>query len=430
MKPPALESKVYKLLLSLNSFYRSENMILWITIDELRERLVYSGVHPSLTTDMLQVALTRMNKGNSFMVKRKDGHTSFYRSALCLHESGAPLDQRTNLSTGYSKRLPILPDCRDYLKTHPDAVDKVEFINKALLQYQNDNTAYEQEQRRAEKVKADQLKAAQDEAKKFSSNSSGSGSSISSSSNNGRDTTTSAPTIPFDPNVKGNDSNGIFNIPMLTEFIHSLTTHAAQCQSQINLEEINKKYGAGIIQHWKCPKCNKTLELRNCKWIRTNVVEEGRRESRSQPELNVRIVKGARENGVNLEKIHGLVSGTLGVKTSTRTNLRHADKKVRAAVDKLYHTRQEENLGKHVAASRQLAGHEPIEFEYNGVKSKATPGAVSMDGGGAKRAYRQHITGAESGVIIQSEVVGLPLALAHSQVSDMFVKVLYNSLCA
>ena len=53
-----------------------------------------------------------------------------------------------------------------------------------------------------------------------------------------------------------------------------------------------------------------------------------------------------------------------------------------------------------------------------------------MDGGGAKRAYRQHITGAESGVIIQSEVVGLPLALAHSQVSDMFVKVLYNSLCA
>ena len=418
MKAPVLNAKVFKPLLSLNSFFPDKNLILWINIDELRERLVFSGIHRSLTTDMLQYALTRMNKGNCLMVKRKDGKTAFYRSAACLHESGAPLDQRTNLLTGYSKRLPILPETRDYLKTHPDACAKVEYINNELLQYTNNKAEYEKEQRildkvKADKLKADKLKVSEEEARDDVNTSNNN------ISNNRRNATTPPPTIPFDPNVKGNNSNGIFNIPMLSEFIHNVATHAAQCQSQINLEEIDKRYGAGIIQNWQCPKCKATLQLRNCKWIRTNVVEDGRGYTRIAPDLNVRLAKGARENGINLKKLHGLVNGSLGVKTPTRNNLMHADRKVRGAVDKLYHTRQEENLTKHVTASKELAGHEQIEFEYNGIKSKASPGTVSMDGAGAKRAYRQHITGAESGVIVQSEVTGLPLSLMHSQVSNM-----------
>ena len=204
---------------------------------------------------------------------------------------------------------------------------------------------------------------------------------------------------------------------MLSAFIHEASTHAAKCGVCIELQDVNKNYGAGIIQKWKCPKCGSMLEFRNCKWVKTGVVEEGRRAARVQPEINVRMVKAARINGVSLTKLNGTLAGGLGVSMPTRNNLCHTDKKIRGAVDTLFKTRREENLAGHVAASR-AQGNEPIEFEYNGIKSKATPGKVSQDGGGKKRAFRHNINGDEAGVIVCSEITGKPLNLAHHQVSN------------
>ena len=80
----------------------------------MRERLVVCGVHICLTTDILKKALIRVNRGGTLMEQHNDGPTSFYHPALYGHESGAPLDQRVELS-GRLNRLPISP-ARDYLR--------------------------------------------------------------------------------------------------------------------------------------------------------------------------------------------------------------------------------------------------------------------------------------------------------------------------
>lgn len=94
---------------------------------------------------------------------------------------------------------------------------------------------------------------------------------------------------------------------MMTEFIRDATEHASKCGTPIDLNVVDKKYGAGIIQKWQCPKCDEVLELRNCNQVRTTVVEEGRRELRKQPELNLKIAIGTRTNGINMEKVHGFI---------------------------------------------------------------------------------------------------------------------------
>ena len=110
------------------------------------------------------------------------------------------------------------------------------------------------------------------------------------------------------------DGYGLFHINQLSDFIQELAYHAAQCSGVVGLESTNFKYGAGITQTYKC-SCKKKFVHKNCKWIKTDVVEEGRKYSRTQPELNVRIVKAAREVGVNLEKLCDLLA-YMGIKTS------------------------------------------------------------------------------------------------------------------
>ena len=140
MKLPTLDAKTKKLILSLESCYPHDNMDIWVTISEIRDRLVHSGVHNSLSTELVVEALTRCNTGSIFMTKRTDGHTSFYRHTSLAHDVGAPLDQRNKLSR-YSKRLPINP-VRDYLTTHCVASEKLDRINERLLQYTNDMAEY------------------------------------------------------------------------------------------------------------------------------------------------------------------------------------------------------------------------------------------------------------------------------------------------
>ena len=423
MKIPTLDAKINKLILSLESCYPDNNKDIWVTITEMRDRLVHSGVHSSLSSELVKTALTRCNKGGIFMAKRTDGRTSFYRHSLLTHDVGSPLDQRKKLSR-YSKRLQINPD-RDYLKTHPDASGKLDVINNALLRYVNDIDKYESELNKIqteEKKQAAQKAAFEAAVKKAVAEKLKESSRDDTNTNNNLDDNNEARQItpPRDPSsIKGNNSNGIFNIRMMTQFISESTEHASKCGISINLNEVDKKYGAGIIQKWQCPKCNKVLELRNCNWVRTTVVEQGRRESRKQPELNLKIAIGTRTNGINMEKVHGFMSGGMGVKMSNRNNTRHTDRKIRQSIAEVYKTRKEENLAEHVAACKELPGNTPLPFEYNGVKSEATFGTVSQDGGGKKRAYRQNINGDEAGLVVHSEVTGRPLNITHHQVSNM-----------
>ena len=67
--------------------------------------------------------------------------------------------------------------------------------------------------------------------------------------------------------------------------------------------------------------------------------------------------------------------------------------------------------------TKALPNFVSIEFKYNGMKSLASPSNVSMDGVGKKRAFNHKITSDETGLVVQSDIAGVPLLLEHSQVS-------------
>ena len=92
--------------------------------------------------------------------------------------------------------------------------------------------------------------------------------------------------------------------------------------------------------------------------------ERGRNYARLQPEINIRIAMGARVNGINMEKVLGLLSGSFGVKISHRQNLKLAELKIRDAIKELYKTRKEEKLQEYNVASRKLPEYKPMEWEY------------------------------------------------------------------
>ena len=288
MKPPKLTVDINKALLILCGLLPQEIKEIWFSIDELRDVLVIGGVHRSLSSELLGTALTRANK-SGFMEKRTDGHgsgqgnmLSFYRHASLQHEAGAPLDQRTKVLSRYSNRLPHPP--RDCFKIHPDIGDKLERINTALLQYSEDNNKYEKELKNAEKEKKKAEKEKETEKEKAADNS-GDNTNTNQTRNNTPANIVTPPQEPYNPDVRGNNSNGIFDIKLLSAFIHEVSTHAAQCGVSVELQDVNKNFGAGIIQKWDCTKCGRELEFRNCKWIKTGIVEEGRRSSRPQPEI-------------------------------------------------------------------------------------------------------------------------------------------------
>ena len=83
---------------------------------------------------------------------------------------------------------------------------------------------------------------------------------------------------------EGHNANGIFNIPMLTDFIHATNTHLANCGCPMDILVFINKFGAAISEIWQCPRCRKCLELNSSKMIKTPVTEPGRKRPRLQPD--------------------------------------------------------------------------------------------------------------------------------------------------
>ena len=98
---------VLKNILLLNNNIPQENAKYWVTVEEMRERLVGGGVDKALTVDIISDALRWANRNSCLLTNRKDGRTNYYRPACYSHEVGSPLDQRINLVG--SKRVPISP---------------------------------------------------------------------------------------------------------------------------------------------------------------------------------------------------------------------------------------------------------------------------------------------------------------------------------
>ena len=115
-----------------------ENQQLWITVQEMHDRLIEGGVDRALTIDDLKVALIRGNKSDLFLNRRMENGIIYYRPSSLMHEDGAPIDQRKR-HTGISTRgLPILPP-KDYFHSNSDIIrERVELVNEALIKHEEE----------------------------------------------------------------------------------------------------------------------------------------------------------------------------------------------------------------------------------------------------------------------------------------------------
>ena len=217
--------------------------------------------------------------------------------------------------------------------------------------------------------------------------------------------------------VEGNKGFIFFDIAMLNDFIYQATLHASKCGVPLNLKVVDKRWGAGMKIKWACVHCQAVLELRNCTWTKSKVVSPTKKFSRMTPEINTRITNGARMNGINMSQIWGLFETTLDTKIMHPRNLRQSEEKVRVALHHLYDEREDENLCTHVSMCKEIEGFNSIEWQHNGETFIANPGPVSMDGAGGMRAYNHRICGADTALVVQSGVAGLPLCIETSRVS-------------
>ena len=123
----------------LNNQTPRQNNKYWVTIEEMRDRLIHCGIDKALTTNMIAEALKKVSRGESFLTRRHEGKTPYYRPAIYSNKSGTPHDQRIHLKG--SKRLPITPQ-RDYFKSTKDTANTLAMVNKALVQFDNDSHSH------------------------------------------------------------------------------------------------------------------------------------------------------------------------------------------------------------------------------------------------------------------------------------------------
>ena len=448
-----------KKLLKLNQHFPPGHRELWVTKTEMRERFIHCGVHQSLSVDIVEAAITRANKGSCLLKRRRQGSEPYYQPIICGEDYTVPQDLRIRAS-GHRCRDSILPD-KGCLTIDPTAEQYITEINDALIEYILAVVAEKTEERRiaraarqavaAEVAEAAAREAAEAEAaeaeaaaeaqriqEQWDAGTNDDSIDFGAGDSESDETATTdgtpeepplpppviaPPPAPDYSGIEGNEGYGLFDIAMLCDFIHEATSHAAGCGVPVSLKEVNKKHGAGISQTWKCPKCCATLELKNCRWVKS-VIETGRKWSRLQPEINLRIGMGARMNGINLEKLRGLLQGSMGVKVMNRKNARHLERKMRAAIHTMYGEMQKQNLRLHVESSKLRPDYKPIAFVHNGCTYVAHPGRASMDGVGKKRAYNHRINGDETALVVMSGEIGVPLTIVHSQVS-LFPSIVY-----
>lgn len=207
-------------------------------------------------------------------------------------------------------------------------------------------------------------------------------------------------------------------VSKMEDFIRLSTRHAAKCGKELVLVERDTKRGCFIRETWKCPCCGNGLTFDNCDMVRSEEVAMGASHSRSQPDFNLRIIKGARLVGVNVKQLQEFLEGEMGIKIPTDKNIRAMGTKVGASITTTYSGRKAENQMEHVAAVRAADDYDgDIEWEDgNGVAHSTSRGNICADGGYCTRTYNQNNRGRNSVVNCMSNVTGKPIGLATSVV--------------
>jgi hypothetical protein len=118
---PALPCNIQRSLILLNHYLPENNKLVWVTIEEMRDRLVHCGVDKSLSIDLLAKALKHANRELSLLTQTKMGRIQFYRPVEFAGEPGTPKDQRASENGPPHRGLfTISPSCNDYFQLHPN----------------------------------------------------------------------------------------------------------------------------------------------------------------------------------------------------------------------------------------------------------------------------------------------------------------------
>ena len=241
-----LDLSYQKFVLSLICQLPDENAIIWVDVNEMRDRLICGGVDRALSKKLLQIALHRANRGGNFLSINEFQKIQYYRPKSIQDAVGTPKDQRGSQS-GQGVRNPP----REYFlsdKVSPDTTIKVWDLNFALVLYENALWQYETQ---LETFETPTEESSKDDI------------SILPLACDGRD-------------CEGHDANGIFDISMLTQFIHASNTHLEEYGCAMDILVFDNEKGAHICEIWQCPRCRKCMELHSSRMIKTPVLEPGK----------------------------------------------------------------------------------------------------------------------------------------------------------
>jgi len=150
--------------------------------------------------------------------------------------------------------------------------------------------------------------------------------------------------------------------------------------------------------------------------VKTKVPGRDRKFSRLQPEINVKIATLFCARVVMKKTVEAL-ENKLSNKIADYRNIRHANSKVRHAINTVYKDRMIENRKEHVVKTRQRTNYAgDIVWEKDGKVHSTSSSVISADGAGCTRAFNHRIKGKQSVLIVNSHETKKPISMVHSQV--------------
>ena len=140
-----LQKLIKKNILLLNNDLPDNFGSIWVTGEELHQRLLHAGVDISLTLEMVQDALRNSNRGEVFLKKWEYSGVDYFRSAVAHLKdvTNSPMEQRLKGKGGSPNRRININPIRDYFKSSNNSHFRL--VNDALLKLE---VALEEERER------------------------------------------------------------------------------------------------------------------------------------------------------------------------------------------------------------------------------------------------------------------------------------------
>jgi hypothetical protein len=253
--PPPLDVLIKQHILLLNNELPPTVASIWVTSDELHQRLIHSGVRKSLTLEMVQGSLRRNNSNMMHLnVHHQDG-MKFYRSAAVTNND-LPLGQRKNLKSQKWNRVNYCPR-ENYFMTSSSS-------NLAII-----NTALKELEDSASQLEVTPVKTSNAETQ--------------------TEPLAETPTKPSAAHflcqeVDNYDGICFMSVKRMDSFICEIASHASQCGMASVLVERKTHYcGTMLYERWRCPCCGEDLTFTNQELVKTDEVAVGAKFSRQQP---------------------------------------------------------------------------------------------------------------------------------------------------